>query len=59
MYKFRVLVQNRRAKNCVYHFRNGYIKATNFREAIQNLQTIFSGFDYTIDYVKPVLYVAA
>lgn len=59
MYKFRVLVQNKRAKNGIYRFRNGYIKATNSQEAIQNLQTVFSGFDYEIDYVKPVLYVAA
>lgn len=59
MYRFRILVQNKRAKNGVYHFRNGYIKATNSQEAIQNLQTIFSGFNYAIDYVKPCLYVAA
>jgi hypothetical protein len=59
MYKFRVLIQNRRAKNGVYHFRNGYIKASSEQEAIQNLNTVFSGFDFTIDYIKPVLYVAA
>ncbi|MFC0903810.1 hypothetical protein ACFHWD_03780 [Clostridium sp. MT-14] len=59
MFKFRVLVQNKRAKNGIYRFRNGYIRAMSESEAIQNLQTVFSGFDYEIDYVKPVLYVAA
>ena len=59
MYRFRILVQNKRAKNGVYYFRNGYIKANTEQEAIQNLNTVLSGFDYAIDYVKPVLYVAA
>lgn len=59
MYKFRVLVQNKRAKNGVYHFRNGYIKASTDQEAKQNLNTVFAGFDYEIDYVRHVLYVAA
>lgn len=55
MYKFRVLVQNKNASKGVYYFRNGYIKANTDQEAEQNLNTIFSGFNFTIDHIKPCL----
>lgn len=49
MFKFKVLVQNKRSTSDVYYFRRGYIKAATEQEAINNLKTVFNGFNYTID----------
>ena len=55
MYKFNVLVQNKRATNNTYHFRKGYIKARNKQEAEKNINTVFSSFNFAIAELKPVM----
>lgn len=55
LYKFKALVQNRRATKNNYYIRRGYIKADSEEEAKNNLDTVFSGFNFTIGELKPVM----
>jgi len=55
MYKFKVLAQNKRATNNNFYIKNGYIKANSEEEATNNLNTVFSGFNFTIGELKPVI----
>lgn len=56
MYKCRVLVQNKNTtKEGTFQLRNIYIKANDDQEAINNLNTVFSSFNFAIDSIKPVM----
>ena len=55
MYKFKVLAQNKRATRNNFYIRRGYIKAESEEEAKSNLDTVFSGFNFTIGELKPVI----
>jgi hypothetical protein len=50
-----VLVQNRRATKNNFYIRRGYIKADSEEEATNNLNTVFSGFDFTIADLQPTI----
>lgn len=55
MFKFKVLVQNKRATRNNFYIRRGYIKANTKEEAQDNLNTVFSGFDFIIGDLTPVI----